>query len=235
MATIFKVYNRFIAVTILLFSAIYVDALKAADKANYTTIDSRGKQQFEQDVVEFFSFACPFCYKMEPSVEMLLEEGISVHRVPIYFGKDSFGPPARAAVLIDKLALPQSFYGDIFNINHQKEYTGNFELKGWLDSTRYQIASLFNPYAVRLVSDENYKDFFVHLGVNQDRLELAYQGILSDERLLTRYDDISRAYDVRTSPTFLIANKYLVQGSDLNGQEFVDLIKTLIDKADNKE
>ena len=108
------------------------------------------------DVVEFFSYACPFCFRFEPKLEAWLKgkpAGIRFRRSPAPFEQNfvNFQPMYFA---LDAMGLVDSLQQKVFNAVHlehqrldQPEAIAAFMAKNGVDATRFM--AMFNSFGVR--------------------------------------------------------------------------------------
>jgi thiol:disulfide interchange protein DsbA len=108
------------------------------------------------DVVEFFSFACPFCFRFEPTLEAWLKRkpaDIRFRRSPVPFELNyvNFQPMYFA---LEAMGLVDTLQQKVFNavhLEHQRldkpEAIAAFMTKNGVDATRFM--AMFNSFGVR--------------------------------------------------------------------------------------
>ena len=108
------------------------------------------------DVVEFFSFACPFCFEFEPTLEAWLKRkpaGVHFHRAPVRFLQNAvnFQPMYFALEAMDLLDTMQMKVFNAVHLEHQRldkpEAIAAFMTKNGVDAARFM--SIFNSFGVR--------------------------------------------------------------------------------------
>ena len=147
-------------------------------------------------VVEYFSYYCPFCYNFEPIVVELkkaLPEGASLNKVPVAFlGGNMATTVQRAHATAGLLEVEDAFAAALFNQIHQQRKP---------PQNRSDIAKLF-----------------AGLGVDQQQLDAHFDSLVVNS-IITQYDTDISAAGIRSVPSFVVNNKYLVNISAVTSQE----------------
>ena len=147
-------------------------------------------------VVEYFSYYCPFCYNFEPIVAELkknLPEGIPLNKVPVSFlGGNMASTIQRAHATAELLKVEDAFAAALFNQIHQQRKP---------PQNRSDITTLF-----------------ASIGVEQAQLDAQFDSMVVNS-MITQYDADIDAAGIRSVPSFVVNNKYLVKISAVSSQE----------------
>lgn len=180
---------------------------------HYQLLDTPVSQSAQ--VVEYFSYYCPFCYNFEPIVAELkkaLPTGTPLHKVPVAFlGGNMAATVQRAHATAGLLKVENAFAAALFNQIHQQRKA---------PQSRGDIAKLF-----------------ADLGIAAAQLDAHFDS-LPVNSLVTEYDDAVAAANIRSVPSFVINNKYLVKISAVSSQEqfnaLVNYLLSLPTEAETK-
>lgn len=147
-------------------------------------------------VVEYFSYYCPFCYNFEPIVAELkkaLPEGTPLNKVPVSFlGGNMATTIQRAHATAALLKVEDAFAAALFNQIHQQRKA---------PQSRNDITKLF-----------------ASIGVEQVQLDAQFDSMVVNS-MITQYDADISAAGIRSVPSFVVNNKYLVNISAVSSQE----------------
>ena len=160
-------------------------------------------------VVEFFSFACPWCYRLEPAIEKWLKtkpKYVEFKRVPVVFehGWDIY---AKAYYTADSLNIAEKITPKLFDaIQTQKRDL----------STQDKMAT-----------------FFAEHGVDKEAFESAFRFSPSIDMHINHGKQLMRQYQVFSVPTIVIAGKYKTSPrmADGDNQRFIEILNYLVKKA----
>ena len=177
--------------------------------ANYVELtpaqptDSPGKVE----VVEFFWYGCPHCYKLEPLVnlwEKKLPKDAVFKRVPAVFN-EQWGIAAQVYYTLDALNEEHRLRAPLFDAIHKEnlKITDESDVTAWMgkhgvDPARYKAT--FHSFAVQTA--------------------------------LNRATQMTKTYGITGVPTFVVQGRY-VAGAELNGDEqpLLDVTSYLIDEV----
>jgi thiol:disulfide interchange protein DsbA len=147
-------------------------------------------------VVEYFSYYCPFCYNFEPIVAELkksLPEGTPLNKVPVSFlGGNMAATIQRAHATAELSKVEDAFAAALFNQIHQQRKP---------PQNRSDITTLF-----------------ASIGVEQAQLDAQFDSMMVNS-MITQYDADISAAGIRSVPSFVVNNKYLVKISAVSSQE----------------
>lgn len=147
-------------------------------------------------VVEYFSYYCPFCYNFEPIVGELkkaLPEGTPLSKVPVSFlGGNMTTTIQRAHATAELLKVEDAFAAALFNQIHQQRKA---------PQSRNDITKLF-----------------ASIGVEQAQLDAQFDSMVVNS-MITQYDAEVSAAGIRSVPSFVVNNTYLVNISAVSSQE----------------
>lgn len=139
-------------------------------------------------VVEFFSYMCPHCYRLEGSIKRWLKEkpaDIEFHKIPVAFeGNAMYGLAARAHYIAEELGVMEQFGDAMFKRIH-------------LDRRPPR-------------SDRDLARLFSELGVSEADFKKAAENNFNVESKLRRAKFLTQQYQVTGVPYLLINYKYEV-------------------------
>ncbi|GAB2929050.1 thiol:disulfide interchange protein DsbA/DsbL [Rheinheimera gaetbuli] len=189
----------------LLLSAGFVNANDSfKDGEHYQTLDTSASDT--PGVVEYFSYYCPFCYNFEPIVAQLklaLPEGVNLQKIPVAFHGGPLAPDVqRAHAMAETLKVAEQFSTALFAQIHQQR----------------------KPPQNR----NGLKQLFAELGVDNEKFDANFNS-MTVNNLITQYDQTIRDANIRSVPTFIVNDKYLVNISAVSSQQqFNALINYLL-------
>lgn len=142
----------------------------------------------EIEVVEFFWYGCPHCYKLEPLIEEWLDnkaDYIKFVRIPGVLSPQWI-EHARAFYIAEQLGVIDQIHAPLFTaINKDRE---------------------------KINDESSLRKFFVKQGVNKKDFDQAYQS--QDVQLKIRKAfAIAKHYKLTAVPTMIVAGKYLTSAS----------------------
>ncbi len=108
------------------------------------------------EVIEFFWYACPHCFALEPSLEEWVKkqgDKISFKRVPVAF-RESFIPQQKLYYSLEAMGLLPRLHQKVFNAIHVERQALNtdasildFVVKNGVDKAKFQ--DVYNSFAVQ--------------------------------------------------------------------------------------
>ncbi|ASK35703.1 disulfide bond formation protein DsbA [Alcanivorax sp. N3-2A] len=175
---------------------------------HYKVLETQGalEEPGKIEVREFFSYICPHCYHLEPTVtawEKSKPDNVNFVRSPVTFLRNS-EPLARAYYVADSLDLLPKTHRAVFDAIHKHR------------------EPLFTPTALA--------DFFAKYGVDKEEFNQLYSsfGVSTQVR---QSDALARDYQISGVPSFVVNGKYLVLRDHLeSNEEMFDVINYLINK-----
>lgn len=183
---------RFVSMVTLFVLSQGLAAKDFVEGKHYEVVKSDG--QYKDNVVEFFSYACPYCYRVKSILDDLesnADSRISVVRVPVHFGKSKYRVPSHAWFIMKELGLGEDVHKNIFDVIH------------------VPLGSEWDYNHLRYMDD--LKDYFVGIGVSEKEYDGALKKV-EELGLVDKADDTAKAYLVGGTPTFLVKGKYKVTG-----------------------
>lgn len=151
--------------------------LEIADNTLLQDIAKEGNKKIQ--VLEFFSYGCSWCYKLDPFIEKWQESAskdVHFQRVPVEF-QPAWGPLTKAYfTAVDLKALP-------------KVHTALFEA--------IQTEKINNT------SDNTLRDFFASKGIKQEDFDKTYNSF-DVNRKQKWANAVSRAYRITAIPAVII-------------------------------
>jgi thiol:disulfide interchange protein DsbA len=155
------------------------------------------------EVLEFFWYACPHCYALDPLVESWNKAKpayVSFSRVPVLWN-EGHRSLARLFYTLDALGKLSQFHDDVF-----KEIQVNGNPLVAADPTNEAAAE-----RIQLT-------FAKKLGIPEDAFEKAYHSF-GVETAMQRADQLVQRYRVTAVPTFVINGKYVADVGTAGGPE----------------
>lgn len=150
--------------------------------------------EWEGKVIEFFNYACVYCFRAEGGVKEamgLLHGDIILEKVPVVLGKgERFRTGGIIAVIAEKAGLMESYHDYMFQL------------------TRAPIGWELKKYN-RLSSVKDAKIFFQDIGVSEEKFQ-----IYLDEayKILEKNEDIAKRIGIAGTPSIIVNGRYLVMG-----------------------
>jgi thiol:disulfide interchange protein DsbA len=149
------------------------------------------------EVIEFFSYACPHCYHLEPFINpwvKKLPKDVNFYRVPLAGGQ--WAPTAKLFYTFDALGIEDKMHSDVFAAIHtDKSISGmdEAEMSGW---------------AVKKGLDEKkFNDIYKSFGI-QSKTQRAIQ--------------LASSHKVTGVPAIVVDGRYLVLSKTI--ESFDDLL-----------
>lgn len=161
------------------------------------------------EVKEFFSYACPACYRFEPILEKWLAKKptyVKFERVPLIF-QPGWRSLARAYYIAKMLGVEKQLTPAIFKAIH------------------VEGQNLADPKAQEA--------FFIKQGVKQQEFESMASFSPGIDAQLLRGDTLAQEDQIMAAPTLVIDNRYKVDPSLVNGDpgRFLHVVDYLIEKV----
>jgi protein dithiol oxidoreductase (disulfide-forming) len=157
------------------------------------------------EVLEFFSYACPHCFAMQPHIEKWaaeLPQDVTFTRVPVSFGRREWGQLSRA--------------------HYALEATGDLERLG--DALFEAIHKDHRP----LFDEENLAAWAGEHGVDAGKFRAAFESPGVSARTM-RAEQLSRLYSINSVPSVVVDGKYLALGK--SHEEMLKIARQLVDKS----
>lgn len=168
-----------------------------------TALPTRDANKIE--VIEFFWYGCPHCYKFEPELEAWAA------KLPSYV--DFWRSPV--------------MWGPVKQIHAQVYYTA--ESLGVLDKTHKPFFEVVHAAEEKAQSENVYatpdeiKAFFKTQGVDGDKFDQIFPSFFVASKLKLA-DERGRSYGIQGVPTLVVNGKYVVPGSAPNSLAIVDYL-----------
>jgi protein dithiol oxidoreductase (disulfide-forming) len=161
--------------------------------------------QGKVEVLEFFSYACPNCYSMQPHVvkwaAQLPADAVFI-RVPVSFGRREWGQLSRAYYALETT-------GDLARLD---------------DALFEAIHKLHRP----LFNEENLAAWVAEHGGDAAAFREAFRSPAVSAKAL-RAEQLSRDYKVNSVPHFSVDGKYIVLGK--THEDMLKNARLLVDKS----
>ncbi|MEE9254249.1 MAG: thiol:disulfide interchange protein DsbA/DsbL [Pseudomonadales bacterium] len=156
-------------------------------------------------VTEFFSYGCIHCRNFDPQIKPWaanLPEGTELVLSPVTFNA-TWRMYAQMYYMAKELGVLDRAHGRLFADVHDR---------GRTITTQAQI-----------------RDFFVGLGVARDRVSRSLRSPVV-ARKLNNAEALARTVGVRSVPTLMVANSYLIQVGDVGRLQALAIAEHLIEK-----
>lgn len=156
-------------------------------------------------VMEFFSYGCPWCFRLEPAVEKWKQhkpKSIIFERVPLVF-ESGWKFYSKAYYAAQALGILDKITPALFNAIHKK--------------------------GLNLTSEQAMQQFFASQHVNKKTFESVFNFSPGIGAELTRAKNLMLAYRVFNIPTFVINGKYKTNILMANGntKKLLHIVNTL--------
>lgn len=178
--------------------------ITASIPATLTANPKPGKIQ----VLEFFSYGCPACNRLEPYLEKWLHNisDVSFERVPVIF-ENGWQTYAKAYYTAQALGINNKITPALFDAIHKQ--------------------------GLDLSSSASMQQFFQQQGINQKDFESAFNYSPTITWEVKQGNTLMQAYQVLEIPTFVIAGKYKTNIAMVNGNdaELMKVVSFLVKKA----
>lgn len=156
------------------------------------------------EVIEFFWYGCPHCYKLEPYMEKWqknLPENVNFIRQPAVFNAQ-WGKHAKAYFTAEYLGVVDKVHGDFFHAIQVKDEA--------------------------LVSESDLADFFVAHGVSKEDFTSAFNSFNVDSQM-RKAKAMGPKYGITGVPAVVVNGKYLVSARTAGSNEkMITVINQLI-------
>jgi thiol:disulfide interchange protein DsbA len=155
------------------------------------------------EVLEFFWYACPHCYAIDPSIESWLKTKpayVSFSRVPVMWN-EGHRSLARLYYTLQSLGKLDQLHGDVFREIHVKgDPLVASDPNNATESERMQLT------------------FARKFGISEDDFKKAYHSFAVDTAL-QRADELEQRYRIDGVPTFVVNGKYIADVQSAGGPE----------------
>jgi thiol:disulfide interchange protein DsbA len=164
------------------------------------------------EVLEFFWYACPHCYSLDPAVAAWLKTKpayVSFSRVPVLWN-EGHRSLARLFYTLDSMGKLNEAHSEIF-----KEIQVNGD-------------PLIGPDPNNAAAAEHVQlSFIKKLGLSDADFEREYHGF-NVETAMQRADQLAQRYRVAAVPTFVVNGKYITDVAMAGGGDHSDRLMALI-------
>lgn len=157
-------------------------------------------------VEEFFSYGCPWCYRLEPKLEAWLKrkpQYVSFERVPVIF-EANWEPYARAYYTLDAMGLADKYNADIF------------------DAVQKQRRNFRNA--------DDFTDFLAKRGVDAKQFKEIYEGSVGMRAKLGEGKALLGRYKIWSVPAIVVDGRYLIDANtvDVRSDRFIKIVDYLV-------
>ncbi len=187
----------------------FTQAAEFSEGTHYTVISNKAPTKQKQ-VVEFFSFLCPACYRFEPLVDNLkpkLGADVKFTKNHVEFMGGNLGKDlSHASAIAQLLKVEDKVNPAIFNAIHQE---------------RRRISGI-----------DELRTIFLDHGVEAKKFDGAAKSFMVKGNI-SKMNHNSKKFQIRGVPTFIINGKYQVNNKAIsNAKVFEDLVIYLTNKKD---
>lgn len=199
---------RVLTLLSLLFLALNAPAqTRFEEEVHYFSIipEQPGAEGDKVQVVEFFWYACPHCYKLEPHIGQWLArkpDGVEFVRIPAMFKRP------------DVVLHAKTFYA--------------LTLMGVEDELNAAVFDEIHVQKNRLANAEDMEAFLAAKGVDIEAYRKAMKSFAVQTQA-RRAEVLAERFDIRGVPAFVVDGKYRTSG--LEGDQQMQAIDYLIDKV----
>jgi thiol:disulfide interchange protein DsbA len=140
------------------------------------------------EVIEFFSYACPHCHSLEPTVRAWLKKkpaDVEFRRIPVIF-RDDWAPLARLYYTLETMGLVERLHADVFAAVHEQH--------------------------VQLQDPKVLADWVATKGVDKQKFMDTYNSFTVQSRT-QRTREVSQRYHIEFTPEFVIDGRYITAPS----------------------
>jgi thiol:disulfide interchange protein DsbA len=140
------------------------------------------------EVIEFFSYACPHCHALQPSLRSWLKRkpaDVDFRRSPVVF-QESWIPFARIYYTVDAMGLTDKLHHEVFTAIHEQK--------------------------IRLQDPEVLFGWVASKGVDRKKFEDTYNSFAVQSRT-QRASEVTRRYDIPYTPVIVVDGRYLTAPS----------------------
>ncbi len=191
----------------VLVAAPFAEATDPMEDVDYVRIDPQPAPLDKVEVIEFFFYGCESCNRLEPALQAWLKTipgDVSFRRIPA-IRRSAWVPLTRLYFSLERL--------------------------GEVDRLHSQVYGVVQEEGVNFVSMSSRDKWADKVGLDRDKLA---QLLDSDEvnAQVQRAHDLTVAYGVRATPTFVVDGKYLTSGGVAGSvDDLLSIVDGLIEKA----
>lgn len=162
-------------------------------------------------VTEFFSYGCPWCYRIEPSMNQWAkrhEKNIELKRIPVVFNKEW--------------------------IYYAKAYYAA-DLLGISTKLNPLLFKAIQTDKMLLTSNQAMVDFFINNGVNKETAESAFTNSTTVDMNVSEGNVTMGKMHINAVPAIVVNNKYKTDLQMAQGEErLFKILDYLLTKSENK-
>lgn len=171
-----------------------------------------GQRGAKIEVIEFFSYGCPWCERLEPALEKWLSHqsnNINFRRVPIVF-RPTWLPLAKAYYTAESLGIEKQITPAIFKAIHEDKQ------------------NLSDPAKIEAL--------FAKQGIDKQTFESAFNYSPTLDAQLSAGDKTASAYKITSIPSIAINGQYITNSGMANGdaERMMKIVSYLIKRVNEK-
>ena len=216
-----RIVKSLLVIFLFAFAAV-AGAVDLQEGREYTLIDPpqpvdvKGKIE----VIEFFSYACPHCYHLEPVIGSWLKKlpaDVAFHRVPLA-GGPAWQPTAKLFYALDAMGVEPRLHADVFGAihgDHSMVPSDEKSIATWvagkgIDADKF--ASIYGSFAVQTRVQQAQQNI-------QSHRVSGVPAMVIDGRYLIRNDAIKNYEDLMTLTDAVIAKARADRGGKRAGTD----------------
>jgi protein dithiol oxidoreductase (disulfide-forming) len=160
-------------------------------------------------VVEFFSYGCPWCFRLEPALDKWLKaqpKDLAFSRVPVQF-EAGWNAYARTFYTLQALGKEKQLGHKVFNAIHKEHLS--------------------------LKSDDALANFFEKQGIPKKEFISAYKYSPIVDAKMIRSKELMQAYQVYAVPSFVVGGRYRtdLRMAGGNNKKLLEIVDFLVQKV----
>lgn len=185
----------------------FAEATEPMEDVDYVRIDPQPAPLDKVEVIEFFFYGCESCNRLEPALQSWLKAipaDVSFRRIPA-IRRGAWIPLTRLYFSLERLGEIDRLHSQVYRIVQEEgiNFLGTSDRDKWADK----------------------------VGIDRDQLARLLD---SDEvnAQVQRAHDLTVAYGVRATPTFVVDGRYLTSGGVAGSVEgLLSIVDGLIEKV----
>jgi len=159
------------------------------------------------EVIEFFWYGCPHCYRFEPFIAAWVKEkpdNVVFKRQPVIF-RDGWAQHARAYFTAEVLGVVDKTHQDFFDAMHKERKS--------------------------MTNEDELAEFFSRHGVDKETFSNAFHSFSVDMKV-RQAESVAAEYMISGVPAIVVNGKYLITGRTAKG--FDNMIKVLQERVNHE-
>jgi thiol:disulfide interchange protein DsbA len=187
--------KRLIFIMLLIPFSCFADPFVAGKDYEIINSTAESPSSGKTSVIEFFSYGCPWCYRIEPSLSQWAkqhEKDVELKRIPVVFNKEWIYY-AKAYYAADLLGLGAKFNPLLFKAIQTDK--------------------------MQLTNNQAMIDFFISNGVNKETAESAFNNSTTVDMNVSEGNIIMGRMHINAVPAIVVNNLYKTDLQMAQGEE----------------